>query len=90
MEFAIIFLFFRSIEPYFPLKAKKFILHSGRFYDILKLKSAGREIIMAIFDNPFSLEFTVHVGYLDIIVFINENLYVTSNECNSVPHNHHD
>ena len=45
---------------------------------------------MAIFDNPFSLEFTVHVGYLDIIVFINENLYVTSNECNSVPHNHHD
>ncbi|HBF15662.1 MAG TPA: hypothetical protein DDW30_08315 [Clostridiales bacterium] len=45
---------------------------------------------MAIFDNPFSLELSVRIGYLDITAFINENLYVTSNECRSVPHNHHD
>lgn len=45
---------------------------------------------MALFDNPFSLELSTRIGHLDIAVFINENLYVTSNECKSFPHNHHD
>lgn len=45
---------------------------------------------MALFNDPFSLEFSIPIGYLDISFFINENLYVTSAECFSVPHNHHD
>ncbi len=45
---------------------------------------------MALFDSPFSLEIPVQIGYLRAVFFINENLYVLSKECTSVPHNHHD
>lgn len=45
---------------------------------------------MAIIINPFSLEIPVQIGPLNVMFFINENLYVTNTECISSPHNHHD
>ncbi|MBQ8213788.1 MAG: helix-turn-helix domain-containing protein [Clostridia bacterium] len=45
---------------------------------------------MALFDKPFSLEIPVQIGYLRTVFFINQNLFVTSEECISIPHNHHD
>ena len=45
---------------------------------------------MALFQNPFSLEIPVKIGVLDVVFFINENLFVTNAECISYPHNHHD
>ncbi len=45
---------------------------------------------MALFENPFSLKFPAQVGNLKLFFFINENLYVSSDECISRPHNHSD
>ena len=45
---------------------------------------------MALFEKPFSLEMPVQIGYLRTVFFINQNLYVSSHECVSIPHNHHD
>ena len=45
---------------------------------------------MPLFDKPFSLEIPVQVGYLKTVFFINQNLFVSSHECISIPHNHHD
>lgn len=45
---------------------------------------------MPLFQNPFSLQIPVKVGYLDALFFINENLCVVGDECVSTLHNHHD
>lgn len=45
---------------------------------------------MALFEHPFSLKFPAQVGSLKVFFFINENLYVSSSECVSRPHNHSD
>ncbi len=45
---------------------------------------------MALFEHPFSLKFPAQIGNLKVFFFINENLYVSSGECISRPHNHSD
>ena len=45
---------------------------------------------MPLFANPFSLEIPIRIGNLNIVFFVNENLYVSNTECISTPHNHHD
>ncbi len=45
---------------------------------------------MALFEPPFSLKFPAQAGHLKVFFFINENLYTSSDECISLPHNHSD
>ena len=45
---------------------------------------------MPLFVNPFTMEIPILIGRLHTVFFINNNLYVNNNECNSVPHSHHD
>lgn len=45
---------------------------------------------MPLFENAFALQIPVRVDRLHLSFFINQNLYTTSSEAKSVPHNHHD
>ncbi len=45
---------------------------------------------MALFNDPFSLEFSTPVGNLEVSVFINENICMTNRESASLPHKHPD
>lgn len=45
---------------------------------------------MPLFDNTLSMEIPLKIGQLNVIFFINKNLFVKNTECASTPHNHHD
>ena len=45
---------------------------------------------MPLFENVFALQIPVHLDRLHFSFFINQNLYTSSSEAKSVPHNHHD
>jgi len=45
-------------------------------------------VVMPIFNHPVSLILPIQVGYLKTTFFLNQNMYLVNDECNSVPHNH--
>lgn len=44
---------------------------------------------MPVYKDPVSLILPVQIGYLKVTFFINQNLCLVNEECDSPPHNHH-